>query len=287
MRECIGIIAGSGQFPHLVAKGAHEAGYSVAICGLYGNADPGLEYEADGFLMVHIGQLGRILEFFKEYGVVRLCMAGAVSKPKALDFRPDVRSMRLLFTLRKNKGDDALLRTIIGEFEREGLQVLNPADLVPDLRCPAGILGKIKPTEAIREAIAYGWPKLTLTGRLDIGQCMVVREAMVIAVECLEGTDATLRRGAKLGGKGCVALKMAKPCQEERVDLPSVGLQTIRILTEQHYAALVLEADKTLFFDREEAVTLADQNGLCLIALSQAEIAAFTAEATLQIGLLS
>ncbi|MBO4312104.1 MAG: UDP-2,3-diacylglucosamine diphosphatase LpxI [Desulfovibrionaceae bacterium] len=278
MSERIGIIAGSGQFPRLVAKGAHEAGCSVAVCGLHGNADPGLEHEADGFLMVHLGQLGRMIDFFREQGVTRLCMAGAVSKPRALDFRPDVRAMRLLFSLRKNKGDDALLRVIIGAFEHEGLQVLSAADLVPELRCPAGVLGKTRPTEAIREAIAYGWPKLTLTGRLDIGQCMVVREAMVMAVECLEGTDATLRRGAELGGAGCVALKMAKPGQEERVDLPSVGLQTIRILTEQRYAALVLEAGKTLFFDREEAVRLADKNGLCLIALSQEEAAGLAAE---------
>ncbi len=276
MNECIGIIAGSGQFPRLVARGAREAGFSVAICGLHGNAGEDLSAEADAFTLVHLGQLNRMLDFFRAHGVRRLCMAGAVSKPRALDLRPDTRAMRLLFSLRKNKGDDALLRALIEDYEREGIVVLGAADLVPSLRCPAGVLGRVGMSEAVREAIAYGFPRLAVMGRLDIGQCLVVREAMVMAVECLEGTDKTLRRGAELGGEGCVALKMAKPGQEERVDLPSVGLQTIQLLVDNKYAALVLEAGKTLFFDREQATDLADRNNLCLVALTRDEILAFS-----------
>ena len=278
LHERIGIIAGSGQFPRLVARGAREAGYSVAICGLAGNADPALADEADAFQMVALGQLNAMLRFFRAQGVVRLCMAGAVSKPRALDLRPDARAVKLLFSLR-DKGDDAILRALVRDYENEGLLVLGAADLVPALRCPAGVLGCVKPSEAVRKAVAFGWPRLALTGRMDIGQCMVVRENMVMAIECLEGTDATLRRGGTLGGAGCVALKMPKPGQEERVDLPSVGLETVRLLVELDYAALILEADRTLFFDREEALHLADRHKLCVLALTSEESRALVANA--------
>ncbi|HIU17728.1 MAG TPA: UDP-2,3-diacylglucosamine diphosphatase LpxI [Candidatus Avidesulfovibrio excrementigallinarum] len=278
LHERIGIIAGSGQFPRLVARGAREAGYSVAICGLAGNAEPALAEEADAFEMVALGQLNAMLRFFKAQGVVRLCMAGAVSKPRALDLRPDTRAVKLLFTLR-DKGDDAILRALVHDYESEGLLVVGAADLVPALRCPAGVLGRVKPSEAVRKAVAFGWPRLALTGRMDIGQCMVVRENMVMAIECLEGTDATLRRGGTLGGAGCVALKMPKPGQEERVDLPSVGLETVRLLVELDYAALVVEAGRTLFFDREEALNLADRHKLCVLALTAEESRGLAAKA--------
>lgn len=269
--EKIGIIAGGGQFPALVAKGARAFGHGVVICGFQGHTDPALDGLADAFQMLHLGQFNKLIEFFRSQGVQRLCLAGAISKPKALDLRPDFRAVRLLFSLR-SKGDDVLLRAVLEDLEREGFAVCNPAELAPGLYSPSGVLGRVAPSEAVREAIAYGWPIAAAMGRFDIGQCLVVREGMVVAVECLEGTDATLERGGTLGGAGCVALKMAKPGQEKRVDLPSVGFETIRLLTRLQYAALVLEAGNTLFFDREKAVALADEHNLCVLALDQAEI---------------
>lgn len=271
MTEKIGIIAGSGQFPTLVAQGARAFGHDVFICGFHGHTDPALAPVANAFQLVHLGQFNKIIEFFRSHGVRRLCMAGAISKPRALDLRPDFRAVRLLFSLR-SKGDDVLLRAVLADLENEGFQVCNPAELAPGLYCPEGVLGRLQPSEAVREAITYGWPIAAAMGRFDIGQCLVVREGMVMAVECLEGTDATLERGGTLGGTGCVALKMAKPGQEKRVDLPSVGFETIRLLTRLHFAALVIEAGSTLFFDREKAVELADAEGLCVLALSKQDI---------------
>ena len=266
MAENIGIIAGGGQFPRLVAQQARAAGLGVVICGFQGHTDPATAECADVFELLHLGQLGRMVSFFKKHGVSRACMAGSISKPKALEFRPDWRAAKLLFSLKK-KGDDALLRAIMADIEKDGIRIVASADLAPMLRAPGGTLTRRAPTEDEWKDIRYGWPIARAMGAFDIGQCLIVREGMVMAVECLEGTDATIRRGAELGGEGCVAIKMVKPGQDERVDLPSVGLATIRNLVEHHYAALAIQADKTLFFDREEALKLADEHGLAVVAL--------------------
>ena len=266
MAENIGIIAGGGQFPRLVAQEARAAGLGVVICGFQGHTDPATAECADVFELLHLGQLGRMIGFFKEHRVSRVCMAGSISKPKALDFRPDWRAAKLIFSLKK-KGDDALLRAVMSDIEKDGIRIVAAADLAPGLRSPEGTLTRRAPTEDEWKDIRYGWPIARSMGAFDIGQCLIVREGMVMAVECLEGTDATIRRGAELGGQGCIAIKMVKPGQDERVDLPSVGLATIRNLIEHHYAVLAIQADKTLFFDREEALRLADENGLSVVAL--------------------
>jgi len=272
-KESIGILAGSGQFPRLVAQGARESGYRVVICGFHGHTDPSLAGAADDFELFSIGQFARILDFLQQRGVRRLCMAGAISKPRLVELRPDALALKMLFSLRNNKGDDALLRGVVNIAESRGITVVGAAELVPALRCPAGVLGRIAPGPEVRAAVEFGWPRLALMGRFDIGQCLVVHDGMVAAVECLEGTDATLRRVKELGLAGCVALKMAKPGQEERVDLPSVGLKTIEQLVEGRFTGLVLEAGKTLFFDRPAALRLADENGICVLALSPEESA--------------
>ncbi len=268
MAENIGIIAGGGQFPRLVAQQARAAGLGVVICGFQGHTDPDTASCADVFELLHLGQLGRMIGFFKEHHVSRVCMAGSISKPRALEFRPDWRAAKLLFSLKK-KGDDSLLRAIMADIEKDGIHVVAAVDLAPALRAPEGTLTRRAPTDEEWKDIRYGWPIARAMGAFDIGQCLVVREGMVMAVECLEGTDAALRRGAELGGNGCIAVKMVKPGQDERVDLPSVGLATIRNLVEHHYAVLAIQAGKTLFFDREAALRLADENGLAVVALPE------------------
>ena len=266
MAENIGIIAGGGQFPRLVAQQARAAGLGVVICGFQGHTDPDTAKHADAFELLHLGQLGRMISFFQEHHVTRACMAGSISKPKALDFRPDWRAAKILFSLRK-KGDDALLRAIMADIEKDGIRIVASADLAPGLRAPRGTLSRRTPTDEEWKDLRYGWPIARSMGAFDIGQCLIVREGMVMAVECLEGTDATIKRGAELGGNGCIAIKMVKPGQDERVDLPSVGLATVRNLVEHHYAVLAIQAEKTLIFDREEALALADEHGLAVVSL--------------------
>jgi DUF1009 family protein len=264
--EAIGILAGGGQFPGLIARAARAAGRGVVICGFHGHTDPALADEADVCQFFHLGQLNRLLDFFHSHAVRRLCLAGAINKPRALDLRPDLRAARVVFSLRR-KGDDSLLRAVLGELEKENFIVLSAADLVPSLRCPPGTLTRRAPAPPVWDDIRFAWPVAAGLGRHDIGQCLVVKQGMVLAVECLEGTDAALRRGSALGGGGCVAVKMAKPGQDERVDLPAVGLDTIRTLVDGAYAALAVQAGKTLFFDREAALALAERHKLAVVAL--------------------
>lgn len=268
MNEPIGIIAGSGQFPRLVAQDARASGYAVFICGFHGQTDPELAAEADAFHCVHLGQFNKVIAWFREHGVRRLCMAGAISKPRALEVRPDLRAAKILFSLR-GKGDDALLRAVMADLESEGFLIVHASELSSSLHCPAGVLTRRQPCAEEWSAIAYGWPIAESMGRFDIGQCLVVKDGMVVAVECLEGTDETLRRGAKLGGEGCIALKLAKPGQDERVDLPSIGLETVRLLIEYKFRCLAVQAGKTLFFDRAAALELADRHDFCIVAQEQ------------------
>lgn len=265
-QERIGIIAGSGQFPLLVARAARQEGHTVVMCGFYGHTDEALESQVDEWKMLHLGQLGKLISFFKENGVTRLCFAGAISKPRALDLRPDFRAAKVLFKLR-SKGDDVLLRAVLGELESEGLSIVQAAELVPGLRGPEGVLTSRQPSEDEWQDLAYGWPIAMQIGAMDIGQCVVVKRGMVVAVEGLEGTDATLRRGGELGGEGCVALKIVKPGQDERIDLPALGLGTIKTLQQGGYSCLCYQAGKALFFDREESIALADKHGISIVGI--------------------
>ncbi len=263
----IGIMAGSGQFPFLVARGAKKIGLKVVICGFRGNTDPALEAEADAFALLGLGQLGGLIDFFKSNGVTRACMAGAISKPNAMNFQPDWRAAKLLFRLAANKGDDAILRAVAGELGTEGIEVLPPDALVPELRSPEGVVGKRRPTAEEWADIRFGWNIVKTLGKLDIGQCVAVRSGIVVAVEGIEGTDAMLARAGELGGAGCVAVKAAKPGQDERLDLPSLGAGTLETLARHKYSCLAFEAGKTLLFDRKAAVRLADEHGIALVGV--------------------
>ena len=265
--KTLGIIAGSGRFPFLAAQGAAEAGYRVVICGLEDNADPALESVCDAFVMLNVGKFGGLLDFFKRHGASEVCMAGAVNKPKALDIRPDWRAAGLLFKLLQKKGDDALLRCVADELATEGFRVIRPDVFTPSLRGAAGVLTRLGPSPEVAGDIRFGFGVARAVGALDIGQCVVVRSGIVVAVEAIEGTDAAIERAGLLGGAGCTAVKTLKPGQDERLDLPSIGMATVEGLIRHKYACLAFEAEKTLFFDREEAVALADKAGFVIVGV--------------------
>lgn len=265
----IGIIAGSGQFPALVATSARESGRRVFICGLHGNAEPSLAALADGFVMLPIGQLGKMIGFFQKNGVREICMAGAVSKPKALSIKPDLRAARLIFKLGSAKGDDAILRAVAQELKSEGIAVVSPDSFIPDLRSAGGVLGAKRPDAETWSDIRFGWDRAKAVGALDIGQCVVVRSGIVVAVEGIEGTNATLERGGRLGGAGCTLVKILKPGQDTRLDMPSLGIETVELLIKHNFACLAFEAGGTLFFDREKAVALAEKHGIAIVAVPE------------------
>ncbi|MEW5774010.1 MAG: UDP-2,3-diacylglucosamine diphosphatase LpxI [Thermodesulfobacteriota bacterium] len=267
-RECIGILAGGGQLPFLVADGARRQGQRVAAAGFAGNTDPALAGRVDVFQELRLGQLGRLIAFFQAESVTRVVLAGSINKPRALDVRPDMRAMKLLMRL-ATRGDDSLLRAVAGELESEGMAVVSALDLVPDLAAPAGVLTRKKPSKEQWEDLRYAWPRAKALGRMDIGQALAVKERMVVAVEGLEGTDACIARAGGLA-PGCVLVKIVKPNQDIRFDLPSVGLGTIEALAAAGVSCLGVEAGKSLFFDREAALDLAQTAGLAVVGLTPA-----------------
>ncbi|MBG0777096.1 MAG: UDP-2,3-diacylglucosamine diphosphatase LpxI [Desulfovibrionaceae bacterium] len=269
----IGLIAGRGQFPALAARGAQTLGHRVAAVGFKGFTDPALENEVHAWTLLGLGQINRLVRFFHGQKATHLCFAGAIDKPKALDLRPDLRALRLLGRLR-GKGDDALLRALIGELESEGFQVIQAADLVPDLRGPAGVLSTRKPDPEEWDDLRFAYATAKDVGRLDIGQCIVVKRGIVAAVEAMEGTDETLRRGGKLARGNAVAVKTLKPGQEERIDLPALGTGTVDSCIAANISCLGFEAGKALFFDLEESLRRADAAGLAIVGITPELLAA-------------
>ena len=265
--DALGIVAGKGQFPVLVARNAREKGMFVAMVGFQGHTDPAIEKEADAFVMLHLGQVGKLVEFMHAHNVKNMCFAGAISKPKALDLRPDMKAVKILFALR-GKGDDALLRGLADELARENLTVISASSFAPSLLAPMGVQTKREPSQEEWDDIRFGWSIAQTMGRLDIGQLVVVRNGVVAAVEAIEGTDAALERGGKLGGEGCVAVKLFKPGQDNRMDQPAMGPKTLRIMAEHGYKCLAYQAKDALFFDIDEAVGIAERAGISIVGLN-------------------
>lgn len=268
MSETIGIIAGSGQFPFLVARNARAQGYNVVICGLHGNTDPSLAHEASAFVMLHLGQLSSLIDFLHGHGVKKLCMAGAVSKPKALDIRPDWRAAKVLMRLTRHKGDDAILRAVTEELASEGIEIVRPDQMVQGLTDnESGVQGAVIPDKEVWNDIRLGWSAVKTLGTLDIGQCVVIKQGVIVALEAIEGTDAVLKRAADLAGSGCTVVKAAKPGQDDRLDLPSVGKRTVELLSSLGFSCLAYESGRTLFFDKKESLALADAKGIAVVGI--------------------
>jgi len=237
------------------------------VAGFTGHTNVEVYPLADAWREIKLGQLAKLLEFFKSEGVDEAVMAGSINKPGVMDFRHfDAKALKILLSL-GGKGDDALLRAFTTLMESEGIAVVPPQTYAPGLTTPPGVLTSRAPDERERSDLVHGVALAREMGRLDIGQCVVLREGIVASVEALEGTDAAIRRGCTLAGAGCVVVKVMKPGQEERVDLPSVGLDTVRLMAELGATCLGVEAGKSLFFDIEATVHAANKRGIAIVGL--------------------
>lgn len=262
----IGLIAGNGRFPMLLAQAARTAGRKVVAVAHQGETLPELEEWVDAIHWVRLGEFGKLIRALKGAGVTEVVMAGGVDKKKMFArVRPDLKGLLLLAKMGQRR-DDFMLRTMAAEMEKEGLRVLPSTELLPSLLAPAGVLTRRRPTAGEEKDIAFGWPLAKELGKLDIGQCLVVRNGAVLAVEAIEGTDATIRRGGQLAQEKAVVIKMSKPNQDLRFDLPAVGEQTIRTMEEVKATVLAIEANKTLLFNREATVALADRHRIAIVS---------------------
>jgi DUF1009 family protein len=269
----LGIIAGAGKFPFLVARGARSAGRPVVIIGLRGLASPELKNCADRFYWSGVVRLGRWLRLLRRERVHEAIMAGSVRKSemygrfRLLKFLPDWTSFRLWFFGVPDRRNDTLLRATADLMQKRGVTLINSVQYCGDHLPGPGVLTKQQPSAAIEKDIAFGWPIAREMGRLDIGQSIAVREQEVIAVEAIEGTDRMIERAGQLcRNGGWTLIKLAKPDQDPRFDVPTIGPDTIDNLHRNGGKALVFEAGQTLVIDREEVVRRAERLGIVVVA---------------------
>ncbi|OGR27675.1 MAG: hypothetical protein A2139_01085 [Desulfobacca sp. RBG_16_60_12] len=268
MSENIGLIAGKGQFPLLFARAARQQGAAVIAVAHRGETDPALASLVAELHWIHVGQLGKIIRIFKAAGVRQAVMAGGISRGRLFrEFRPDWRALSVIRRAGAGR-DDHLLRAVADELEAEGISIAPSTLFMDDLLAAPGPLSRRPPSPEELEDIKLGVQAARELGRLDIGQCAVVRRQVVVALETVEGTDATIRRGGTLAGPGVVVVKVSKPDQDLRFDVPAVGLDTIATMQEVKAAVLAVEAGMTLIFDRAEMLKIADQAGIAVWGVS-------------------
>jgi UDP-2,3-diacylglucosamine hydrolase len=262
----LGLIAGSGRFPLLLAESARAAGHRVVAVGHQGQTDPALEKLVDSLTWVKLGQIGKIVESLKSGGAEGVILLGAIAKTKFLrDTWFDGLGIKLLAQVAV-RSDDNLLRTFARFLEKEGLPVLDATPYLSDRLAPAGVLGKHQPTEEQWADARYGLELARAIGRLDLGQTVVVKERVGVAVEGVEGTDACILRGGELA-REAVVVKVVKPGQDRRFDLPAVGPDTVEVMQQAGCKVLAVEAGTTLVMDLQEMVRRAAKARIAVVGL--------------------
>jgi DUF1009 family protein len=263
----IGLIAGNGQFPILFSKAARAKGYLVYAVAYKNETDSSLIDHVETVEWIHIGQIKRIIKFFKKNDISQAVLVGGITKTKMFsNVRPDTKAISLIASMRHTH-DDGVLRGFVRVLEKDGIQIKPSTFLMPELLAPPGCWTKRKPSRSDQLDIELGWKLAKEIGRLDIGQCVVVGGGSVLAVEAIDGTDATIKRGGCLGKGNAVVVKVCKPHQDLRFDIPAVGAQTIRTMNEAGVKVLVIEAGKAVVFDKKEMIELADEVGVTIVAL--------------------
>ena len=276
----LGLIAGEGELPKLVARGARGAGRKVAIVALRGCADPALRDLADKFCWRGIVQLGRWIRVLRQAGCREVVLAGRVRKSQMFDvprwrqwlqYLPDWTSIRVWYFRARDKRTDTLLGAVADELERRGLALIDSTRYCPEALAGEGVLTPFEPPRSVRDAADFAWPLAKQIAALDIGQSLAAKEREVIAVEAIEGTDKLIERAGELcPAGGWTLVKVAKPNQDMRFDLPTIGPQTIENLHRARAAGLVIEAGKTILLERPKTLELAGRYRIAVIGRASA-----------------
>ncbi len=266
--ERLGLIAGNGRFPLLFAESARAEGYEVIAVAHQGETPAELEGLVQSITWIKVGELEKMIHAFQAGGVRRAVMAGGIRKAALFEnFAPDARAVAFLSRL-PQLGDDAILRGVAGELEAEGIAIVDSTVFLGRLLAPEGVLTRAAPSEVSRQDIRRGIRVAQAIGRWDIGQSVVVKGGVVLAVEAIEGTDAAIRRGGALGRTDIVVVKMSKPGQDLRFDVPAIGPRTIAVCREAGVSVLAVEAGRTLLLEREELLRCADEAGIAVVGVA-------------------
>jgi DUF1009 family protein len=266
----LGIIAGSGAYPILLARAARAAGVGRIVVAAFENeTDAALAELVDEVDWMRVGQLGRLLAYFQKRGISRAIMAGQIAPKNLFDLRPDLKALLLLGKL-KERNAESLFGAIGDELARVGVELLPATTYLEHLLATAGRIAGPAPGRRAWADVEFGLRMARQTSALDIGQSVVVRHGTVLAVEAFEGTDAAVRRGGALAGRrgGAVLVKVAKPNQDFRFDVPVIGPRTLEGAAEARVAVVAVEAGRTLLLERERLVELAARLGVSVVGVA-------------------
>ena len=274
----VGLMAGWGRYPLIVAESLKRQGCDVYCLGTRDHADPRLAEVCDDFRWMGLGRFGSAIRYFKRHGVSEATVAGKIHKVvpfkpwRWLVHRPDLRTIRMFaphfLTRRKDCKDDTLMRAVVDEFASEGIRLAPATDYAPGLLVEQGQLTRRGLSDRQQQDVEFGWQIAKELGRLDVGQSVAVKEQAVMAVEAIEGTDECIRRaGALCKAGGFTVVKTAKPQQDMRFDVPTVGRRTLKTMVEAGAAVLAVEAGRTIVLDQPELIEFADRNKLVIVAL--------------------
>lgn len=264
----LGLIAGNGKFPLIFAEQAKREGCSLIAIAHRGETLKAIEKIADDVTWVYVGELGKIIRTFRRAEVTEAVMVGGIRKVKLFgNFRPDLRGAAFLARV-KSREDDGLLRGVAQELENEGIRILESTLFLSEIMPSDGVLTHRSPSTQQWEDIRLGFRIAKEIGRLGVGQTVVIKGRVVLAVEAVEGTDAAIERGGSLGKGGFVVVKVSKPQQDLRFDVPAVGVDTITHLEKSGGAVLAIEAGKTILLEKNDLIHEADRLGIVVVAVS-------------------
>jgi UDP-2,3-diacylglucosamine hydrolase len=264
--DALGIIAGNGVYPRLIADAARKVGVEKIVAAAFTDeTDPILEQHVDVLEWMRVGQLGRLLKFFRSQGIHRAIMAGQIAPKNLFDLRPDVKTLMLLGKL-KQRNAESIFAAIADELAKIEVDLLPATTFLEDSLARPGLIAGPKLSPREEHDVELGWDIAKEIARLDIGQTIVIKSGTIVAVEALEGTNEAIKRGGALAREGAVMVKVSKPNQDMRFDVPVIGVETIRIAAESAVRVIAVEAGKTLLLERDAIVDLANRAMLSIIA---------------------
>ena len=264
--DVLGIIAGNGVYPRLLADSARDAGVKKIVAAAFtGETEPALAQHVDLIDWMRVGQLGRLLKFFRDQKIHHAIMAGQIAPKNLFDLRPDWKALLLLGRL-KQRNAESIFAAIADELAAIDVDLLPATTFLEDSLALSGLIAGPKLSRREQEDVDLGWKIAKEIARLDVGQTVIVKDGTVVAVEALEGTNETIARGGTLARKHAIMVKVAKPDQDMRFDVPVIGIETIRIAADANLRVIAIEAGKTLLLERGAIVDFANRSKISLVA---------------------
>jgi DUF1009 family protein len=264
--DTLGIIAGNGVYPRLLADGARRTGVEKIVAAAFTDeTDPVLEQHVNVLEWMRVGQLGRLLKFFRSQGIYHVIMAGQIAPKNLFDLRPDLKALMLLGKL-KERNAESIFVAIADELAKIEVNLLPATTFLEDSLAQPGVIAGPKLSPRQEHDVELGWNVAKEIARLDIGQTIVIKNGTIVAVEALEGTNEAIKRGGTLAHEGAVMVKVSKPNQDMRFDVPVIGVETVRIAAESGVRVIAVEAGKTLLLERDCIIQLANRSNLSIIA---------------------